>query len=90
MNPLSAFELLCFGLFGQTTYDDLMVKPARENAGPLRPDWTDNLFKVTFGVYMLVSVIVLINLLIAMMSDTYQRIQVINAVPISCSSFSLK
>lgn len=31
---------------------------------------------MVFGVYMLVSVIVLINLLIAMMSDTYQRIQV--------------
>lgn len=27
------------------------------------------------GIYMLVSVVVLINLLIAMMSDTYQRIQ---------------
>jgi hypothetical protein len=33
-------------------------------------------FKIIFGTYLLVSVVVLINLLIAMMSDTYQRIQV--------------
>ncbi|XP_076629281.1 short transient receptor potential channel 6 [Colletes latitarsis] len=31
--------------------------------------------QVSFSLYMLVSVIVLINLLIAMMSDTYQNIQ---------------
>ncbi|KAJ8936152.1 hypothetical protein NQ318_010563 [Aromia moschata] len=48
---------------------------ATQGAVPFRPAWTDNLFKVVFGVYMLVSVVVLINLLIAMMSDTYQRIQ---------------
>ncbi len=42
----------------------------------LRPDWTESLFKIIFGTYLLVSVVVLINLLIAMMSDTYQRIQV--------------
>ncbi|ERL92840.1 hypothetical protein D910_10147 [Dendroctonus ponderosae] len=76
MNPLLAFELLFFAVFGQTTYDELTIKPARgNNAAPYRPLWTDNLFKVAFGIYMLVSVVVLINLLIAMMSDTYQRIQ---------------
>lgn len=31
--------------------------------------------QLSFSIYMLVSVIVLINLLVAMMSDTYQRIQ---------------
>jgi len=78
MNPLLAFELLFFAVFGQTTYDDLTVKPPRgPNPIHYRPLWTDNLFKVAFGIYMLVSVVVLINLLIAMMSDTYQRIQVI-------------
>lgn len=41
-----------------------------------QPEETDYLFKIVFGIYMLVSVVVLINLLIAMMSDTYQRIQV--------------
>lgn len=77
MKPLVAFELLFFAVFGQTTYEDLMVKP--EPGKPLyRPAWTSNLFKVVFGVYMLVSVVVLVNLLIAMMSDTYQRIQVID------------
>ncbi|CAH0555125.1 unnamed protein product [Brassicogethes aeneus] len=74
MNPLYAFELLFFAVFGQTTYDELLVK-ALPNHIPHRPSWTDNLFKVVFGIYMLVSVVVLINLLIAMMSDTYQRIQ---------------
>ncbi|XP_066142008.1 serine/threonine-protein phosphatase 6 regulatory ankyrin repeat subunit B isoform X3 [Euwallacea fornicatus] len=74
MNPLLAFELLFFAVFGQTTYDELTVKP-RKGSQYWRPPWTDNLFKVVFGIYMLVSVVVLINLLIAMMSDTYQRIQ---------------
>ncbi|XP_053979050.1 transient receptor potential cation channel subfamily M member 2-like [Hylaeus anthracinus] len=41
----------------------------------MQPSWTIYLFKVSFSLYMLVSVIVLINLLIAMMSDTYQNIQ---------------
>ena len=39
-------------------------------------DWTLELFKIVFALYLLVTAIVLINLLIAMMSDTYQRIQV--------------
>lgn len=76
MNPLTAFELLFFAVFGQTTYDELTIKPRAPNVAPYRPLWTDTLFKVVFGIYMLVSVVVLINLLIAMMSDTYQRIQV--------------
>lgn len=75
MNPLVAFELLFFAVFGQTTYEEMMVRPP-PNQQPYRPAWTENLFKVVFGIYMLVSVVVLINLLIAMMSDTYQRIQV--------------
>lgn len=46
------------------------------NTPRTQPYWTEYLFKIVFGIYMLVSVVVLINLLIAMMSDTYQRIQV--------------
>ena len=38
--------------------------------------WTAEFFKVIFGLYLLMAAIVLINLLIAMMSDTYQRVQV--------------
>ncbi|XP_015591539.1 serine/threonine-protein phosphatase 6 regulatory ankyrin repeat subunit A isoform X3 [Cephus cinctus] len=68
MNPVLAFEYLFFAVFGQTTHSELKVETAQ-------PEWTSVLFKLAFGVYMLVSVVVLINLLIAMMSDTYQRIQ---------------
>lgn len=75
MSPLVVFELLFFAIFGQTTYDELIIKDRGKYS---RPAWTDNLFKIAFGIYMLVSVVVLINLLIAMMSDTYQRIQVIS------------
>lgn len=77
MNPIDAFERLFFAVFGQTTYDELMIL-APPNKVQYRPEWTKNLFKIAFGIYMLVSVVVLVNLLIAMMSDTYQRIQVIS------------
>lgn len=73
MTPFVAFERLFFAVFGQTTNDDINPMPS------LRPAWTEGFFKIIFGTYLLVSVIVLINLLIAMMSDTYQRIQVIYA-----------
>ncbi|XP_023247059.1 short transient receptor potential channel 6-like [Copidosoma floridanum] len=68
MSPMLAFEYLFFAVFGQTTHSELRVETNQ-------PEWTAALFKLAFGVYMLVAVIVLINLLIAMMSDTYQRIQ---------------
>ncbi|CAK9795072.1 Transient receptor potential-gamma protein [Anthophora quadrimaculata] len=68
MSPVLAVELLFFAIFGQTTHEQFKVET-------VQPDWTKVLFKLTFGIYMLVSVVVLINLLIAMMSDTYQRIQ---------------
>lgn len=79
MNALVAFEKLFFAIFGQTSYEEMMVLP-NQNEPPFRPQWTQNLFKITFGIYMLVSVVVLINLLIAMMSDTYQRIQVLLSI----------
>ena len=41
-----------------------------------QPEWTLFFYKIVFGFYMLVTTVVLINMLIAMMSDTYQRIQV--------------
>ncbi|XP_060528049.1 serine/threonine-protein phosphatase 6 regulatory ankyrin repeat subunit A isoform X3 [Cylas formicarius] len=74
-NPISAFELLFFAVFGQTTTDLLKIPGYNKNNHNNQPEWTEVLFKVVFGVYMLVSVVVLINLLIAMMTDTYQRIQ---------------
>ncbi|XP_074641301.1 uncharacterized protein LOC141899048 [Tubulanus polymorphus] len=68
LNILQAFELLFFSLFG-------LVEP--NNLPPINrnPFWTITLVKAVFGIYEIVTLIVLINLLIAMMSDTYQRIQ---------------
>lgn len=76
MNPILSFELLFFAVFGQTTTDQTQVDRIPPNTVKTQPYWTEYLFKIVFGIYMLVSVVVLINLLIAMMSDTYQRIQV--------------
>lgn len=78
LNPMEAFELLFFAVFGQTTPEDLRIVPNLD-----QPVWTLILYKIELGVYMLVSVVVLINLLIAMMSDTYQRIQVIHVYEIN-------
>ncbi|XP_055683322.1 serine/threonine-protein phosphatase 6 regulatory ankyrin repeat subunit A isoform X2 [Lutzomyia longipalpis] len=75
MNPILSFELLFFAVFGQTTTDQTQVDRIPPNTVKTQPYWTEYLFKIVFGIYMLVSVVVLINLLIAMMSDTYQRIQ---------------
>jgi len=67
--PIHALERLFFSLFGLTRPEDLKMT---SRIG----DWTLELFKCVFALYLLVTAIVLINLLIAMMSDTYQRIQV--------------
>ena len=61
------FEFLFFSLFGLTE-----LKELRPNNNSLA---TFTLAKATFGIYNVITIIVLINLLIAMMSDTYQRIQ---------------
>lgn len=69
VTPLDTFQLLFFALFGLTQPGDLKIETAQ-------PSWTLFLYKTVFGFYMLVTTVVLINMLIAMMSDTYQRIQV--------------
>ena len=69
VTPIDTFELLFFALFGLAAATDFKIEIWGQ------PDWTLILFKIFFGGYMLVTVVVLINLLIAMMSDTYQRIQ---------------
>lgn len=61
------FELLFFSLFGLTEVERL--RPGSNDSA------TFILAKATFGIYNVITIIVLINLLIAMMSDTYQRIQ---------------
>lgn len=68
MNPLNVSVLLFFALFGLTEPDSL---PTLERSPPAAAV----VAHLVFGIYLVVTVIVLINLLIAMMSDTYQRIQ---------------
>ncbi|WAR23175.1 ANK3-like protein [Mya arenaria] len=68
ITPLDVFELLLFSLFGLVDPDSL---PTLYRS----PIWVVTIVKIVFGIYMMVTLIVLINLLIAMMSDTYQRIQ---------------
>ena len=58
----SIIESLFFGLFGLTSKDEIS-------------EGKHKLAKIIFAVYIVLCVIILINLLIAMMSDTYQRIQ---------------
>ncbi|KAG1692597.1 Short transient receptor potential channel 2 [Nymphon striatum] len=67
-SPVQSFEMLFFSLFGLVDPDTLP---------PLHysPEYSVYIMKTVFGIYMTVTVVVLINLLIAMMSDTYQRIQ---------------
>ena len=67
-NPIVMFEIHFFALFGITDYGEVMASKYLQG-------WTFYLFKVIFATYMTLTVIVLINLLIAMMSDTYCRIQ---------------
>ncbi|KAG7170243.1 Transient-receptor-potential protein-like 3 [Homarus americanus] len=59
--------MLFFSLFGLVEPDYMLLYS--------HPDWSQSLMKIVFGIYQMVTVVVLINLLIAMMSDTYQRIQ---------------
>ncbi|CAG0920269.1 unnamed protein product [Notodromas monacha] len=66
--PIDTFELLFYALFGLVEPDYLPPMHAH-------PPWAKEIMKIVFGIYMMVTVVVLINLLIAMMSDTYQRIQ---------------
>ena len=60
--------MLFFALFGLTRPEDLRMTKKND-------DWVEQWVKLVFASYLLLIAIVLINLLIAMMSDTYQRIQ---------------
>ncbi|KFD57918.1 hypothetical protein M514_01151 [Trichuris suis] len=61
-------ELMFFSLFGMVSVE--MLPPVH-----LTPPVALIIIKMVYASYLIVTVIVLINLLIAMMSDTYQRIQ---------------
>jgi hypothetical protein len=66
--PHKSFEMLFYALFG-------LVEPDNMPPMHLSPPFSKVIIKLVFGVYMTVTLIVLINLLIAMMSNTYQRIE---------------
>ncbi|KAM8967607.1 uncharacterized protein RCH25_026220 [Pelodytes ibericus] len=67
-DPIDITVLLFFSLFG-------LVEPGCLPPLGRTPQLTFVIVRFVFGVYLVVTLIVLINLLIAMMSDTYQRIQ---------------
>ncbi|KPP73849.1 serine/threonine-protein phosphatase 6 regulatory ankyrin repeat subunit A-like, partial [Scleropages formosus] len=68
MRPLNISYNLFFALFGLTGLDFM---PSLSHSSK----FADIITHIVFGIYLVVTIIVLINLLIAMMSDTYQRIQ---------------
>lgn len=67
-SPLFTFEMLFYSLFGLVEPD--FMPPMHSS-----PAFSKVIMKLVFGVYMMITVVVLINLLIAMMSNTYQRIE---------------
>lgn len=67
-SPLFTFEMLFYSLFGLVEPD--FMPPMHSS-----PAFSKIIMKFVFGVYMMITVVVLINLLIAMMSNTYQRIE---------------
>lgn len=67
-SPLFTFEMLFYSLFG-------LVEPDFMPPMHTSPAISKVIMKLVFGVYMMITVVVLINLLIAMMSNTYQRIE---------------
>lgn len=75
MNPLKSMERLFYAIFGQAEHNDLITVPIVPP--PYRPHWTGYLFKIVWAVYKLLTVVVLLKLLIATMSDTYKQFQVI-------------
>ncbi|CDQ78336.1 unnamed protein product [Oncorhynchus mykiss] len=66
--PREVSVLLFFALFGLTEPKEMPTLVGSPPAAGV-------VAQLAFGIYLVVTVIVLINLLIAMMSDTYQRIQ---------------
>ena len=67
-SPKLNFEMLFFALFGLI---DMGSLPCLSN----QPWWSIYLLKSIIAIYMLITFIMLVNLLIAMMSDTYAEIQ---------------
>ena len=73
MNEIKGTETLAVGSLSHQKYLDYVFQVILDNK--YSTCMADSLFQLVFGLYMMITTIVLINLLIAMMSDTYQRIQ---------------
>ncbi|XP_055354548.1 serine/threonine-protein phosphatase 6 regulatory ankyrin repeat subunit B-like isoform X2 [Paramacrobiotus metropolitanus] len=69
LDPWASVQLLYWAVFG--LYDPWGQVPAPPNG----PDFAHSLVFIWYGIYLTATMIVLINLLIAMLSDTYQRIK---------------
>ncbi|XP_046862983.1 serine/threonine-protein phosphatase 6 regulatory ankyrin repeat subunit A-like [Xenia sp. Carnegie-2017] len=69
-NFVEIFKFLVFTLFGSAD-SNFLDDMTKNNL----PGFSKVLVYIVFGFYCLITIIVLINLLIAMMSDTYRRIQ---------------
>lgn len=79
--PDSAFGLLFFAVFGLTsTYNLKTPFDILDNVDYdllyNQPIWRDQLFEVFFGLYKFVAVVMLLKVLVAMMTNTYQRFKV--------------
>ena len=74
--------MLFFALFGLTRPEDLQMTKKVDS-------WVESWVKLIMATYLLLTGIVLINLLIAMMSDTYQRISVMKRLQIKAYGLML-
>lgn len=78
LNPLGAFDVMFFAVFGLINSPDYLQNdkklPVNERE---QPDETEYLFKLEFAIYLLLTIVVLKSLLTAMMTDSYQKIQVL-------------
>ncbi|XP_025268955.1 transient receptor potential-gamma protein-like [Camponotus floridanus] len=70
VSAINITENLLFAISAKKDTDDFTISLKRNQ----QPSGTVYFFKISFSLYMLVSVIVMINLLIAMMSDTYHKV----------------
>ncbi|OWA53387.1 Ankyrin-3 [Hypsibius exemplaris] len=69
VDPFAACQLLYWAIFG--LIDPFLQIPKPETS----PSFALSVILILFGIYMMVTMVVLVNLLIAMLSDTYQRIK---------------
>jgi hypothetical protein len=79
-SPMDIFECLFFGLFGLVAPDNL---PTMER----NPVWATTLVRIVYGTYLVITFIVLLNLLIAMMEHTYDRIQARTVLLAKCFNY---